>query len=105
MSPPLRTDRAATRRGGPRSSPPSVDRVQLPASRCLGSGATSINSHQRRVDRDRPHFGLLQFTNDTFPRHRHDASVGQLPAALEDQLLTHADDNDSSWVRWLPKKV
>jgi hypothetical protein len=105
MSPASRTDRAATRRGGPRSPPPSVDRVQLPAFRCLGSGATGINSHQRRVDRDKPHFGLLPFTNDTFPRHRHDAFVGQLLAALEHQLLTHADENDSSWVRWLPKKV
>jgi hypothetical protein len=64
-----------------------------------------IRCHQRHVDRDKPHFGLLLFTNDTFPRHRHDAFVGQLLAALEDQLLTHADDNDSSWVRWLPKNV
>lgn len=57
--------------------------------------------HQRRVDRDKPHYGLLLFTNDTFPRHRHDAFVGQLLTVLEDQLLAHADDNDSSWVRWL----
>jgi hypothetical protein len=105
MSPPLRTDRAATRRGGARSPPPSVDRVRLPASRCLGSGATGINCHQRRVDRDKPHFGPLLFANDTFPRHRHDAFAGQLLAALEDQLLTHADDTDSSWVHWLPKNV
>jgi predicted nuclease of predicted toxin-antitoxin system len=59
--------------------------------------------HQRRVDRDEPHYGLLLFTNDTFPRHRHDAFVGQLLAALEDQLLAHDEDNNSSWVRWLTK--
>ena len=62
-----------------------------------------VRCHQRRVDRDKPHFGLLLFTNDTFPRHRHDAFVGQLLAALANQMLAHADDNDSSWVRWLTK--
>ena len=62
-----------------------------------------VRCHQRRVDRDKPHYGLLLFTNDTFPRHRQDAFVGQLLTALEDQLLAHADDNDSSWVRWLTK--
>lgn len=60
-----------------------------------------IRCHQHRVSRDEPHFGLLLFTNDTFPRHRHDAFVGQVLAALEDQLLAHTDDDDSSWVRWL----
>jgi hypothetical protein len=59
--------------------------------------------HQRRVDRDEPHYGLLLFTNDTFPRHRHDAFVGQLLAALDDQLLAHTEDDDSSWVRWLTR--
>jgi predicted nuclease of predicted toxin-antitoxin system len=62
-----------------------------------------VRCHQRRVDRDKPHYGLLLFTNDTFPRHRHDAFVGQLLAALEGQLLAYTDDNDSSWVRWLTK--
>ena len=64
-----------------------------------------VRCHQRRVDRDTPHFGLLLCTNDSFPRHRHDAFIGQLLAALEDQLLAYTDDNDSSWVRWLPKNV
>lgn len=62
-----------------------------------------VRCHQRRVDRDRPHYGLLLFANDTFPRHRHDAFVGQLLTALEDVLLTHPDDNDSSWIGWLTK--
>jgi predicted nuclease of predicted toxin-antitoxin system len=62
-----------------------------------------VRCHQRRVDRDKPHYGLLLFTNDTFPRHRHGAFVGQLLAALEGQLLAYPDDNDSSWVRWLTK--
>jgi predicted nuclease of predicted toxin-antitoxin system len=62
-----------------------------------------VRCHQRRVDRGQPHHGLLLFANDTFPRHRHDAFVGQLLTALEDQLLTHPDDNDSSWIRWLTK--
>lgn len=62
-----------------------------------------VRCHQRRVDRDKPHYGLLLFTNDTFPGHRHDVFVGQLLTVLEDQLFAHADDNDSSWVRWLTK--
>ena len=62
-----------------------------------------VRCHQRRIERNRPHFGILLFTNDTFPRHRHDAFIGRLLAALEDQLLTHADEDDSSWIRWLPK--
>lgn len=64
-----------------------------------------VRCHQLRVDRDRPHFGLLLFTNDTFPRHRHDAFAGQLLTALQDQLLTYSDDNDSSWVRWLSRNA
>lgn len=57
--------------------------------------------HQLRLDRGQPHYGLLLFTNDTFPRHRHDVFVGHAIAALEHQLQTHPDDNDSSWIRWL----
>lgn len=60
-----------------------------------------VRCHQRRLDRDSPHHGLLLLTNDTFPRHRHDAFVGQLLVALEEQLLAHPDDHDSSWIRWL----
>ena len=60
-----------------------------------------VRCHQRRLDRNRPHLGLLLFTNDTFPRHRHDAFVGQVLAALEQQLNAHPDDDDSGWIRWL----
>jgi len=44
---------------------------------------------------------LLLFANDTLPRHRHEAFVGQLLAAPENLLPTHADDNDASRIRWL----
>lgn len=59
--------------------------------------------HRLRVDRDRPHHGLLLFANDTFSRHRHDVFVDQILAALEAQLLDHPDDSDSTWIRWLMK--
>lgn len=61
-----------------------------------------IRCHQQRLDHHQPHYGLLLFTNDTFPRHRHDAFIGQVLLALERQLREGADDDDSSWVRWLP---
>ena len=57
--------------------------------------------HHRRLDRGGRHHGLLLFTNDTFPRHRHDAFVGQIVAALHHELEAHPDDDDSSWLRWL----
>ena len=60
-----------------------------------------VRCHQRRQDRGRPHYGLLLFTNDTFPRHRHDVFVGQVLAALERQVQDHPDDDGSSWLRWL----
>jgi predicted nuclease of predicted toxin-antitoxin system len=60
-----------------------------------------VRCHQRRLDRHQPHYGLLLFTNDTFPRHRQDAFVGQVLAALEQQLQAHPDDDDSGWIRWL----
>jgi predicted nuclease of predicted toxin-antitoxin system len=60
-----------------------------------------VRCHQLRVDRGQPHFGLLLFTNDTFPRHRHDVFVGQVLAALDLELRARPDDDDSSWIRWL----
>lgn len=62
-----------------------------------------VRCHQRRVDRGHTHHGLLLFANDTFPRYRHDAFVGQLLAALEEQLLAHPGDDDSGWIRWLTR--
>lgn len=61
-----------------------------------------IRCHQRRLEHHQPHYGLLLFSNDTFPRHRHDAFVRAILKALEQQLQTRPDDDDSSWIRWLP---
>lgn len=60
-----------------------------------------VRCHQRRLDHDQPHHGLLLFSNDTFPRHRHEAFVGAILHALDHQLRTHPHDDDSSWIRWL----
>lgn len=57
--------------------------------------------HRRRLERSRPHYGLLLFTNDTFPRHRHDLFVGHVLASLEGELDARPGEDDSSWVRWL----
>lgn len=57
--------------------------------------------HQQRLDRQRPHSGMLLFTNDTFPRHRHAAFVGKLVSALLEELDARPGDDDSSWIRWL----
>jgi predicted nuclease of predicted toxin-antitoxin system len=59
-----------------------------------------VRCHQLRLERGQPHYGLLLFTNDTFPRHRHDAFVGQVLAALDKELVAQPDD-DSSLIRWL----
>ncbi|MGI8757954.1 MAG: DUF5615 family PIN-like protein [Acidimicrobiales bacterium] len=57
--------------------------------------------HQRRIETGLNHHGLLLFTNDTFPRHRHNLFVSRVIAALEQALQTNPDDDASSWVRWL----
>lgn len=62
-----------------------------------------VRCHQRRLDRGQHHYGLLLFANNTFPRHRHDVFVGQLLATLEELLLAHPDDSDSSRLTWLTK--
>jgi nucleoside-diphosphate-sugar epimerase len=57
--------------------------------------------HQRRIDDGLSHHGLLFFTNDSFPRYRHDLFVGQAIAALERELAAHEKDDPSGWIRWL----
>lgn len=59
--------------------------------------------HQQRLARDDPHYGLLLFSNDTFPRHRHDVFVRQVLAALDAQLRAYPQDDASSWIRWLER--
>ena len=60
-----------------------------------------VRCHNRRLERGQRHYGLLLFTNDTFPRHRHDAFVGQILTALHDELDAHPGDDDSNWIGWL----
>lgn len=60
-----------------------------------------VRCHRRRLSRGQSHYGLLLFTNDTFPRHRHDVFVRRVIAALEAELLARPDDDDSAWIRWL----
>ncbi len=59
--------------------------------------------HHQRLDARLSHFGLLFFTNDTFPRHRHALFVSRILIALERVLAIHTDDDQSSWVRWLAR--
>jgi predicted nuclease of predicted toxin-antitoxin system len=60
--------------------------------------------HQRRLHGGQTHYGLLLFTNETFPRHRHDTFVGRIVAALHHELQTHPGDDDSGWIRWLTSR-
>ena len=62
-----------------------------------------FDCHRRRLEAQRTHHGLLLFSNDTFPRHRHDVFVGHLVRALEAELAAHPGDDDSAWVRWLSR--
>ena len=57
--------------------------------------------HQTLLGAGDGHYRLLFFTNDTFPRHRHDQFIRQVLAALEEELGARPEDDDSSWVRWL----
>lgn len=63
--------------------------------------ADVVLCHQQRLARNDPHFGLLLFSNDTFPRHRHDAFDRQVLAALDAELRAHPEDDASGWIRWL----
>lgn len=60
-----------------------------------------VSCHRRRLADGQSHHGLLVFTNDSFPRHRHDAFVSQVVASLEHELQAHPGDDDSGWIRWL----
>ncbi len=60
-----------------------------------------VRCHQRRLERHQPHYGLVLFSNETFPRHRHDAFIGEVLRALEQQLQARPHDDDSSWIHWL----
>lgn len=57
--------------------------------------------HQQRLQTGRTHHGLLLFTNETFPRHRHDLFVSQIMAGLEHVLKAYPDDDASAWIRWV----
>lgn len=63
--------------------------------------ADFFRCHQSRIQSGLTHHGLLFFTNDTFPRHRHDLFVSQIIAALERVLKTDPDDDTSGRIRWL----
>ncbi len=60
-----------------------------------------LRCHHARIEDGRSHFGLVFFTNDTFPRHRHDAFVGRAVTAIDRELADHPGDDDSAWIRWL----
>lgn len=59
-----------------------------------------VRCHDARLGRGSSHFGLLFFTNDTFPRHRHDAFVGRVVTAIEHEVADHPGDDESAWIRW-----
>jgi len=60
-----------------------------------------VRCHRHRLERDQPHYGLLLFTNDTFPRHRHETFVSQIVGALEERLEAQPGDHGTSWIHWL----
>ena len=63
-----------------------------------------VDCHRRRLEAQRTHYGLLFFSNDTFPRHRHDVFVGYVVRALDAELDAHPGDDDSAWLRWLQQR-
>ncbi|CAN5689854.1 MAG: DUF5615 family PIN-like protein [Actinomycetota bacterium] len=65
------------------------------------NAADFFRCHQRRIGAGDSHHGLLLFTNDTFPRHRHDLFVSQVTAALDQALKASPGDDGSGWIRWL----
>lgn len=62
-----------------------------------------LQCHRQRLDAGERHYGLLLFTNDAFPRHRHELFVSHLIASLAHQLQAQPQDDDSAWMRWLAR--
>ncbi|MGI9018816.1 MAG: hypothetical protein ACR2HR_17210 [Euzebya sp.] len=60
-----------------------------------------LRCHQRRVNTDSHHFGLLLFSNDSFPRHRHELFASHLVAPLRRELSLRGRDDNTSWIVWL----
>jgi hypothetical protein len=63
-----------------------------------------LRCHPRRLDAGHSHFGLLLFSDETFPRHRHETFVSHILAALEQVLHARPHDDDSGWIRWLDEQ-
>lgn len=60
--------------------------------------------HQRRVEVGRSHHGLVLFTNDAFPRHRHELFGSHLIVAVGKLIEEKPGDDPSGWIRWLTSR-
>jgi nucleoside-diphosphate-sugar epimerase len=57
--------------------------------------------HRSMIEWRTDHYGLVLFSNASFPRHRHDAFIRALVTALERLLVEHPADDRTSRVLWL----
>lgn len=62
-----------------------------------------LRCHHLRLDAGQKHYGLPLFSNDTFPRHRHDRFISHILAAIEEELDANPSDDDSNRIRWLTR--